>query len=129
MKGGGMKVPGISDAEWMVMKVLWGKSPLTADDVVAALEDSTDWNPRTVKTLLNRLVRKKALGFEKQGRRYLYFPIAEEVACMRAEGRSFLERVYGGALMPMLASFLEEEVLSKEEIAELRRMLNHSGRD
>lgn len=124
-----MKAPRISDAEWTVMKVLWGKSPQTADEVVEAVSHLTTWNPRTTKTLLNRLVKKGALGFELDGRKYLYFPQVEEAACARAEGQSFLERVYGGALMPMLATFLEEPNLSKEEIAELRRLLNRKGRD
>jgi len=124
-----MKFPKISDAEWTVMKVLWGCSPQSADDVVAALEDLTDWKPRTVKTLLNRLVKKQALGFTKEGRKYLYFPVVEEAACARAESRSFLDRVYGGAWMPMLVTFLDEHEFSKEELAELRRILNRRGRD
>jgi len=124
-----MTEPRISDAEWNVMRVLWGKSPQTADEVVEAVSAVTAWNPRTTKTLLNRLVKKGALGFEKDGRKYLYFPKVEETACARAEGRSFLERVYGGALMPMLVTFLEERDLSKDEVAELRRLLNRRGRE
>jgi BlaI family penicillinase repressor len=121
-------VPRISDAEWQVMKVLWGKAPLTANEVVESLEPSTGWNPRTIKTLLNRLVKKGALGFREEGRRYLYLPLASEADCVRAERRSFLQRVYGGSLKPMLAQFLEEESLSAEELAELRRLLDERGR-
>jgi BlaI family penicillinase repressor len=121
-------VPRISDAEWQVMKVLWAQSPLTANEVVEALEASTDWNPRTIKTLLNRLVKKKALGYREEGRRYLYFPRATEAACVREESRSFLQRVYGGSLKPMLAQYLENEPLSAEDLAELRRILDERGR-
>lgn len=121
-------VPRISDAEWQVMKVLWARSPLTANEVVEALEPSTTWNPRTVKTLLNRLVKKGALGYREEGRRYLYMPLVCEEACIREERRSFLRRVYGGALQPMLAQFLEEEDLTPEEVAELRRILDEKGR-
>ncbi|MBI5093368.1 MAG: BlaI/MecI/CopY family transcriptional regulator [Candidatus Hydrogenedentes bacterium] len=121
-------LPRISDAEWEVMKVLWEKSPATANDVVERLRDATSWNPRTIKTLLNRLVGKKALGFEEDGRMYRYYPLVSEAECARAESRSFLNRVYGGALTPLIANFLQEKELSPEEIEELRRLLDQKGK-
>ncbi len=122
-------LPGISESEWQVMKVLWASAPQTGNQVVDALADSSAWSPKTIKTLLNRLVKKKALGFEKQGRSYSYYPLVREEDCARAETRSFLKRVYGGALQPMLASFLEDERLSPEEIDELKRILDEKKRE
>jgi len=122
------KLPRISEAEWVVMKVLWTRSPLTANEIVQELSDSTSWSPATVKTLINRLVKKKALAYRQEGRQYLYRPRVEEAACARAESRSFLKRVYGGALKPMLATFLEQEDLSPEEIEDLKRMLEEKRR-
>ena len=122
-------LPGISESEWQVMRVLWASAPLTGNEVVKALADSTAWSPKTIKTLLNRLVKKKALGFEKQGRSYSYYPLVEEADCARAETRSFLKRVYGGALQPMLSHFLESESLSPEELDELRRILDDKKRE
>jgi BlaI family penicillinase repressor len=118
------KLPRISEAEWQVMRVLWVDSPRTANEVVDELLPSTDWKPNTIRTLLNRLVGKGAVGFTKEGRAHLYSPVVAEADCVRAAGRSFLERVYGGALMPMLAHFLEEVELEPEELAELRRILD-----
>jgi BlaI family transcriptional regulator, penicillinase repressor len=120
--------PRISEAEWRVMKVFWAKAPQTANDVVDALEKTSDWSPKTVKTLINRLVKKGALGFTKEGRTYQYFPEAKEAACVRAESRSFLRRVYGGAIKPMLATFIEHEDLTPDDIAELKRLLDKKGR-
>jgi BlaI family transcriptional regulator, penicillinase repressor len=122
------RTPRISESEWQVMRVLWGKSPATANDVVEALGASTSWKPKTIKTLLNRLVKKRALGFRQVGREYQYFPLVAEADCRKEESRSFLGRVYGGALKPMLASFLEDHDLSAEEIAELKRLLDEKGR-
>ena len=122
------KVPRISDAEWSVMKVLWTRSPLTANEVVDVLAPTTTWKPKTIKTLLNRLVKKRALGYEKKGRAYDYYPLVDEAACVKAASRSFLKRVYGGALRPMLAGLLEDADLSREEIDELKRILDERGR-
>ena len=121
-------VPRISETEWEVMKVLWAKAPLTAGEIIDALaiRDAT-WHPKTVKTLLNRLVKKKALGFRKEGRAYLYRPLVKEVDCVRAVSDSFLERVFGGSLKPMLAHFVEERKLSAAEIRELKRLLEGKG--
>src|SRR5687767_6134426 len=89
--------PAISDAEWQVMDVIWGRSPVTANEVVARLAGRADWSPRTVKTMLNRLVNKGALAFQAEGKRYLYEPAVSREACVRDESSSFLARVFGGA--------------------------------
>jgi BlaI family transcriptional regulator, penicillinase repressor len=122
------KVPRISDAEWQVMKIVWRQSPITTNEVVEALAPVTEWKPKTIMTLLNRLVKKGALGFEKIGRAYSYHPKVDEAECVGAESRSFLERVYGGALTPMLAHFLQDNRLSKKDIEELKKILDEGRR-
>ena len=122
------QVPGISDAEWLVIAVLWSRPGLTADEVIAALDGQVTWNARTVRTLINRLLRKKTLRYEKAGRKYHYFPIVSREQCVRQERRSFVRRVYGGTVAPMLAAFIEEAELSPEDIRGLQRMLDEKGR-
>ncbi len=119
--------PKISDAEWQVMKVLWAESPITANEIVAQLSGGTSWKPKTIRTLINRLVTKKAIAFDKQGRQYLYYPLLAEEVCVRAETQSFLGRIRSSTLKPMLAAFLEDENLSKEEIEELKTILEKKG--
>jgi len=118
------KIPKISKAEWEVMKVLWAGSPLMSADIVETLSPGTGWKPNTIKTLLARLVKKGAVAADKSGREFLYRPLVDEAQCVRAESRSFASRVYSGAMMPMIAQFLQEEKLSREEIDELRRLLD-----
>lgn len=117
------RTPRISEAEWEVMKICWGRSPITAQEIIDQLVAQDDWHPKTVKTLLNRLVKKRALGFKKDGRAYLYHPLVTEKDCVSAESRSFLDRVFGGALHPMLAHFVEHQKLSSLEISELKALL------
>lgn len=117
-------VPRISETEWEVMKVLWAKSPLTAGEIIQALTDAdASWHPKTAKTLLSRLMKKRALGFKKEGRAYLYRPLVQEKQCVDAASESFLERVFGGSLQPMLAHFVEHRKLSAADIRELKRLL------
>jgi BlaI family penicillinase repressor len=116
----------ISDTEWEVMKIVWAKSPLPAQDIIDALSARDDWHPKTVKTLLSRLVKKGALGFRKEGRAYLYRPMVTESECVAAESDSFLDRVFGGSLKPLLAHFAETRKLSPAEISELKRLLKKS---
>ena len=114
----------ISDAEWLVIQVLWSSPGLTADEVIAALKDKVTWNARTIRTLINRLLGKKMLKYEKEGRKYRYFPAVSREQCVREERRSFVQRVYGGTVTPMLAAFIEDARLSSEDINELKRMLD-----
>lgn len=109
------------------MQVLWSKGPLNANEIVKQLAGKTKWKPKTIKTLINRLVRKGALKFQKEGRKYRYSPAVSEDKCVRTETKSFLRRVYGGATRPMLAAFLEDADLSPDEIAELKKILEHKG--
>lgn len=118
------EIPRISEAEWEVMKIIWSKSPIPANQVIEALSDSIDWKPKTVKTLISRLVKKHALGYTQENRIYYYYPLVDEDECLKAESQSFLNRVYGGALKPMLINFLREEKLTPEEIEELKCILN-----
>jgi BlaI family transcriptional regulator, penicillinase repressor len=118
-------VPAISDSEWDVMNVLWAAdAPLGANDVVARLAGVRDWSPRTVKTLLNRLINKGALAYETQGKRYLYRPRVTRGQCVREETRSFLSRVFANAPGPMLLQFVAQARLTPAEVEALKRLLD-----
>ena len=118
------KLPRISEAEWLVMQVVWSSPGLTADDVIEALKDKVSWGTPTVRTLINRLLKKKALSHKREGRKYRYWPAVSQDCCIRKERRSFVQRIYGGTVTPMLAALIEDAQLSQEEINDLKRMLD-----
>jgi len=118
-----VKHPAISGAEWQVLQAVWERHPSTAGEIVRRLEGKTEWRPRTIKTLLNRLVSKGAVSCEKDGARYLYSPRVRREECVREESRSFLERVFGGAAAPALVHFVEQAELSRAEIDQLKAIL------
>ena len=122
-----LKIPKISESEWKIMNILWKESPLKAREIINKLEGTEKWSPKTVKTLLNRLIKKKALGYNIEGRMYIYFPIVSEAECVRLERHSFLKRVYKGALQTMIVAFIEDQELSSSEIEELKKRLNKKG--
>lgn len=116
--------PRISEAEWEVMKVIWSKSPLTANEIIDTLKENTKWSPKTIRTLIRRLVEKEVLDYHQEGRLYAYFPLVSEEDGLRRETQSFLKRVYGGAMKPFLVHFMREEKLSPEDISELKKLLD-----
>lgn len=116
-------MPKISAAEWEVMKLLWKESPLTSEKIINSLTEKMDWSTQTVKTFITRLLKKEAIGFEKVGRAYNYYPLISEDECIKAENQSFLQKVYDGAVGMLFTRFLEEETLSEEEIEELEQIL------
>ena len=124
----GSPVPSITAAEWVVMRALWAKAPQSTNDVVAALEDRAEWKPKTIHTLLARLVQKKALRAEKRGREYVYSPLVRAEECEYEISRSFLGRFFDGELAPFLSRFVEREKLTKREIEELKRILDEGAR-
>lgn len=119
----------ISEAESVVMDVLWKRQPLSAEEVVASLSGQQDWQEATVKTLLNRLLKKGAIGAEKDGRRYLYAPVLQRDAWVQGESESLLERMFGGRVAPLVAHFSEQRKLSRKDIADLRKLLEELDDD
>jgi BlaI family penicillinase repressor len=117
-------VPKISDTEWEVMRVVWAGHPVTAAEIISRLTaKDPSWHPKTARTLLGRLVRKKALAYEPQGRVYVYRPRVTERESVGAASESFVDRVLGGSLKPMLAHFVQGRKMSRSEIEELKRIL------
>jgi predicted transcriptional regulator len=114
----------ISDAEAVVMDVLWRQQPLAAEDVVAQLAASSEWAEPTIKTLLNRLLRKGAVRAERDGRRYLYFPVLTREAWVAQQSQGVVDRLFGGRVAPLVAHFSERGKLSPADIAELRRLID-----
>ena len=118
------KLPRISAAEWRVMQLIWDESPITAGEIVRRLEPETDWNHRTIRTMLNRLVNKGALDFKVDGNRYLYRPKVKRESYVSLESESFVERVFCGSPASLLAHFVDHGELSSDELRELKRLLN-----
>jgi len=113
----------ISDAESVVMEVLWSRSPLAADEVVGELAARSDWAEPTIKTLLNRLLRKGAVRAARDGRRYLYSPVLSREAWVASQSQGVLDRLFGGRVAPLVAHFSERGKLSQADVEELRRLI------
>lgn len=118
----------ISDAEAVVMEVLWQRAPLAAEEVIAALR-ARDWAEPTIKTWLNRLLAKGAIAAERDGRRYLYRPLLQREAWVARQSEQFIERVFEGRVAPLVAHFSERGQLSPQDIAELRRLIGEMSDD
>ena len=119
----------ISEAEAVVMDVLWQRHPQGADEVVAALTATSDWAEPTIKTLLNRLLNKGAIEAARDGRRYLYSPLLKREAWVAQQSEGLLERLFGGRIAPLVAHFSERGKLSAADIAELKRLIGEMEDD
>lgn len=114
----------ISDAEWIVMNLIWSRSRIEAAEVIDQIAADNGWSAATVKTMLHRLVRKGALATEQNGKKYVYTPAVRRDACVRQASKSFLERVFGGNATPALIHFVKTAKLTAHDIEEIRAMLD-----
>lgn len=114
----------ISEAESVVMEFLWeAAGARSAEEIVAAVAPGQGWQEATVKTLLNRLLKKKAIAARRDGRRYLYRPLLTRDAWLGEQSRSFLDRLYGGQVSALIAHFSRSKALSAQEIEEIRALI------
>lgn len=120
-----MKVlPQISEAEYEIMKVVWKHAPINTNEITEKLTQTTTWRPKTIQTLIKRLVTKGVLSYEKQGRVFVYTPLVKENDYVGQESNSFLKRFYNGNITTMLSAYIENDKLSETEIDTLRSLLS-----
>ena len=117
-------LPQISEAEYEVMKIVWKYAPISTNEITDKLLRTTSWSPKTIQTLIKRLVTKGALTYEKQSRMFIYTPTVKESEYVGRESRSFLNRYYDGDITAMVSAYLREDRLSEKEIAALRSLLS-----
>jgi BlaI family penicillinase repressor len=122
-------MPEITNTEFEVLEALWAQYPATANSIIEQLNKHKPWHDKTVKTLINRLVKKEAIGFEKQERHYLYFPLLERDAYTEVQSQSFIERLFRGRVSPLVAGFAKKNNLKKEDIDELKLLITKWEQD
>lgn len=118
------KLPQISEAEFEVMKVIWKYAPISTNEITEKLLQTTNWSPKTIQTLIKRLVTKGALTYEKQSRMFIYTPVVKESEYIGQESSSFLNRYYDGDITAMVSAYIENDKLSKSELDTLRMLLS-----
>ena len=117
-------LPQISEAEFEVMKIVWRHAPISTNEITDRLLQTTAWSPKTIQTLIKRLVTKGALTYEKHSRVFVYTPAVDESEYIGQKSNSFLQRYYGGDITAMLSAYIENDRLSETEIATLRSLLS-----
>lgn len=117
-------LPQISEAEFEVMKIVWKYAPISTNEITERLTKTTSWSPKTIQTLIKRLVTKGVLSYEKQSRVFVYTPLIQESEYIGQESTSFLERFYNGDIKAMLSAYIENDRLSDADINALRRLLS-----
>lgn len=115
--------PQISEAEFEVMKIVWKHAPISTNEITDRLLQTTSWSPKTIQTLIKRLVNKGILAYEKQGRVFVYTPLVGRDEYIGQESRSFLNRFYDGDLSAMVSAYMDQDKLSEEDIHTLRSLL------
>lgn len=117
-------LPQISEAEFEVMKIVWKYAPISTRDITEKLLQTTNWSPKTIQTLIKRLVTKGALTYEKQSRMFIYTPAVKENEYIGQESNSFLKRYYNGDITAMVSAYIENDRLSESELDTLRSLLS-----
>lgn len=121
-------LPQISEAEFEVMKIVWKFAPINTNEITERLVKTTTWSPKTIQTLIKRLVTKGVLTYEKQSRVFVYTPLVAEQEYVSQESHSFLKRFYGGELSAMLSAYIENDQLSRDELEKLRALLSKDSK-
>ncbi|MCI8326235.1 MAG: BlaI/MecI/CopY family transcriptional regulator [Lachnospiraceae bacterium] len=117
-------LPQISEAEFEVMKIVWKYAPINTNEITEKLLQTTSWSPKTIQTLIKRLVTKGALTYEKQRRVFVYTPVVKESEYISQESNAFLKRYYHGDITAMLSTYIEDDQLSETELDHLRSLLS-----
>jgi BlaI family penicillinase repressor len=113
----------ISGAESQVMEALWRCGPLTPDGIVAQVGEAHGWAPGTVKTLITRLLRKKAVEGRREDSGYFYRPLLSRSDYVQSESQGLVDRLFGGEVAPLVVHFAEHRALSARDIKLLKSLI------
>ena len=119
----------ITEAESQVMDALWRQSPLTTEALLADVRGRQAWGDATIKTLINRLLRKKAIASERLQGRHGYRPLVARTDYLDTESQNLLDRLFGGDVSPLISHFAERRKLSPDDRARLKRLIEEMGDD
>lgn len=117
-------LPKISEAEYQVMEIIWNNFPISTNEVINILSDKNEWSPKTIQTLLSRLVKKEALTYEKKSRSFVYSPKVKKEEYINEKSKSFLKKFYNGTLKSMVLNFIEQNELDEDDINDLKDILD-----
>lgn len=114
----------ITEAEWLIMNVLWEESPLTTKEIVEQLEDEKKWSRNTVRTLTVRLMEKELIGADKSSGNFKYYPLVKKEHCQMIQTKKLLNRIYDGSLGMLVRNFVNQTELTEEDREELLQIIN-----
>lgn len=110
----------ITESELEVMKVLWKMKKCNSLEIIDRLENTTNWNKNTIRTLITRLIEKEAIEIIDQvGKTYIYVPKISQEEYQKNESDNFVQRIFNGSLNGMLLNFVKQDKLKKEDLQEL----------
>lgn len=113
----------VTNTEMQVLAVLWSDSPLTVGQIIERVQADSDWHPNTIKTILTRLIKKKAIARRKDGKQYFYRATLSREEFLSSRSDGFLEQFFNGRMAPLLAHFAQRKKLSGKDIEEIEQIL------
>lgn len=118
------ELPKIADSEWEIMKIIWKSPNITSTEIIKDIQKTKDWKASTIKTLINRLLKKEVISFNQHGKEYCYFPLVGEAQCVNEESENFINRVFNGSINSMLVNFVNSNKLTNDDLEELKSLLH-----
>jgi len=119
----------ITTAESQVMEALWRNGAMSADEIVAEVAEAQAWGEATIKTLVNRLLKKKAIESVREDGRHRYRPLLARADYIQAESQGLLDRLFDGQFAPLVSHFAEHRRLKPDDIARLKRLIEELDDD
>lgn len=120
------ELPKIADSEWEIMKIIWKSPNITSTEIIKDVQKTKDWKASTIKTLINRLLKKEVIGFNQKGKEYYYFPLVGEAQCVNEESENFINRVFNGSINSMLVNLVNSNKLTNDDLEELKSLLDNA---
>ena len=119
----------MSETELEIMKVLWDSHPQKATQIIQQIKLSKTWSDKTIRTLIDRCVGKEVVGIDKSQKEYQFYPLMTRSECEKEMQLELSNKLYDGSIKNMIASYFMEGNLSKEDIKEIKQMIEELEKD
>ena len=122
-------LPRISDAEIDVMEIVWNDNPIGTNEITDRLTGDGERSPKTIQTLIRRLVDKGALSAEKRGRQFYYTPAIDRDDFIDNQKKRFTDRFFGGDVTLLVSSFIGDGKITQKELEEIRSIIDSAEKE
>ncbi|MEL6106976.1 MAG: BlaI/MecI/CopY family transcriptional regulator [Planctomycetota bacterium] len=119
----------LAELQLAIMHVLWERGEATVSEVREGLSPQRNLAHTTVGTMLTKMEEKGHVRHRSEGRSNVYRPAIRREQVSQTMVSDLAQRLFGGDIKQMVCHLLDDEDLTADDLAELKRLIRRREKE